>query len=160
MGLRLIREDDRIGAVMDLIDNRTVTGDQAEMAQSADLAAQLAEELGQEQFAPIEKVVNAGGSYPPAQREIVFTRTEGLLVQAYAASLPERTRYERIRCAAGVTDMYVVDGDACDLLEAKSGATHPYIRQALGQILDYAYAVTSPITTLSVLVPNGQPTET
>jgi hypothetical protein len=159
MGLRLIRDTDRINAVRDLLGAETITADQTELTRAEELAADLAHALGQEQIIPAENVLHVSGSYAPTQREIVFKRAEALLVQAYATWLPVGAQTERIRCVSGVTDLYVSDGDSHDLIEAKCGASHAYVRQALGQILDYAHAITAPISTLSVLLPERPSTE-
>lgn len=57
-------------------------------------------------------------------------------------------------CASGPTDLYIEYNGTFDLIEAKSSASHAYVRQALGQLLDYAYATKVPVTTLACLLPS------
>jgi hypothetical protein len=45
-------------------------------------------------------------------------------------------------------------GDSTEVLEAKAHASHPYVRQALGQILDYTHSITAPVTTIAALFPS------
>ena len=56
-------------------------------------------------------------------------------------------------CASGLTDLYVECNGSFDLIEAKSSASHAHVRQALGQLLDYAHATTVPVTTLGCILP-------
>jgi hypothetical protein len=56
--------------------------------------------------------------------------------------------FRRLRTGAGVTDLYV-DGDAkVEIVEAKRAADHGYVRDALGQLLDYAAHNPQPISPL------------
>lgn len=92
-------------------------------------------------FAPLEAVhtTTTSASIKPSER--LIRRGEQSLVRAYAASLGARTSVRRTFTAAGVTDLWV-DGPAGteQLIEAKSSSDHPYVRQALARLLDYAPA--------------------
>jgi hypothetical protein len=51
----------------------------------------------------------------------------------------------------GYTDLY--REQAGDLIEAKVSAKHGYVREALGQLLDYAAHSTQPVNQLTALFP-------
>jgi hypothetical protein len=103
---------------------------------------------------PPEQTHSSGGSYLLSEREVVFRRVESLLVQSYRNSLPPDATIDHIRCKAGLTDLCVTIEGSTEVLEAKASASHPYVRQALGQILDYTHAITAPITTIAALFPS------
>jgi hypothetical protein len=54
----------------------------------------------------------------------------------------------------GVTDLYVTGSADIEIIEAKSSADHLYVRQALGQLLDYAPHSPEPATRLAGLFPH------
>lgn len=81
---------------------------------------------------------------------VVIKRAEAQLVARYRQTLPE-DQVKRLRLSSGWTDLYVV-GEG-DLIEAKSGATHQYVRDALGQLLDYAAHATQHVSRLTALFP-------
>lgn len=58
-----------------------------------------------------------------------------------------------LRLDVGRTDLYVIDES--DLIEAKVSAGHRYVRQALGQMLDYAAHCPLPISRLTALFPEA-----
>jgi hypothetical protein len=103
---------------------------------------------------PPEQAHSIGGSYLLNEREVVFRRVESLLVQSYRHSLPSDATIDHIGCKAGLTDLCVTIGGSTEVLEAKAGAGHSYVRQALGQILDYTYAITASVTTIAALFPS------
>jgi hypothetical protein len=87
------------------------------------------------------------------QREpgtVFVQRQESRFVARYRQTLPD-ARAKRLRLSVGLTDLYVVDTG--DLIEAKRSAAHRYVRDALGQLLDYAADCTQPLNRLTALFP-------
>ncbi|GAA3077387.1 hypothetical protein [Streptosporangium carneum] len=72
-------------------------------------------------------------------------------MQSYQATLSGTAA--RIRTPAGITDLYVVTPDDVEIVEAKRSAEHAFVRQALGQLLDYAPHSPQPVTRLTGLFP-------
>ena len=81
---------------------------------------------------------------------VIIRRVEARLVDRYLQTLPGE-QAKRLRVAVGWTDLYLVDEG--DLIEAKRSPTHRYVRQALGQLLDYAAYCTQPLSRLTALFP-------
>jgi hypothetical protein len=82
--------------------------------------------------------------------KVTVWRGEAQLVARYRETLPE-TQAKRLRLAVGYTDLYrEEDGD---LIEAKVSARHRYVREALGQLLDYAAHCPLPVNRLTALFP-------
>jgi hypothetical protein len=77
-------------------------------------------------------------------------RQESRFVARYRQTLPA-AQAKRLRLAVGWTDLYLVD--TADLIEAKRSAGHRYVREALGQLLDYAAHCTQPLNRLTALFP-------
>ncbi|MFG3439299.1 hypothetical protein ACGF0J_18820 [Nonomuraea sp. NPDC047897] len=96
-------------------------------------------------------------SYTRSGGTTLIHRAEALLVQRYRATL-NGVEARRIRTAAGITDLYVVTGDCVEIIEAKRSAGHAFVRQALGQLLDYAPHSPQQATRLTALFPT-RPTE-
>lgn len=93
-------------------------------------------------------------AHVPPRGASEMRRGESALVQDYVRSLAGEARVCRYATAVGVTDVDVHLGDRHELIEAKSSAARPHLRQALAQLLDYAPALGEPRPdTLSVLVP-------
>lgn len=84
--------------------------------------------------------------------KVLVNRTEAMLVKRYRATLGEFD-VNRIRTSVGLTDLYVVGSEWREIVEAKSGADHDYVRQALGQLLDYVVHGSETIDHLSALFP-------
>jgi hypothetical protein len=70
--------------------------------------------------------------------------------KAHCDSVPG-VENKRLKLASGWSDLYLVE--TADLIEAKASAEHLYVRQALGQLLDYAAHATQPISLLTALFP-------
>ena len=85
---------------------------------------------------------------------VTVWRGEAQLVARYRRTLPE-AHAKRIRLAVGWTDLYRVN--EADLIEAKVSARHRYVREALGQLLDYAAHCTLPVNRLTALFPTAPP---
>jgi hypothetical protein len=157
MGLRLVR-DQRADLILEALGIQTITRDDAELNQALATLTTLQDDLNTATTATTELVApegmqTPGGAYTRTAREVAFRRTEALLVNAYTAALPADAKVSRTLCASGLTDLYIQHNGASDLIEAKSSASHPHIRQALGQLLDYVHATTVPVTTLACLLP-------
>ncbi len=89
--------------------------------------------------------------YERTARTVHLSRAEARLVARYRETLPDGEAM-RLHLAIGWSDLYVV-ADA-DLIEAKRSAAHRYVRDALGQLLDYAAHATQPIRRLTALFPD------
>ncbi|WP_433494516.1 hypothetical protein ACQP26_29280 [Micromonospora sp. CA-248089] len=87
-------------------------------------------------------------TYERSAATVTVRRAEARLVAKYRATLPELMR---LRLAVGWTDLYCIEDG--DLIEAKRSASHSYVRDALGQLLDYAAHTTQPINRLTALFP-------
>jgi len=86
---------------------------------------------------------------------VTVRRAEARLVALYRRTLSE-PQTKRLRLAVGWTDLYcVVDAD---LIEAKRSSEHRFVREALGQLLDYAAHSGQPINRLTALFP-GRPSD-
>ncbi|WP_158813362.1 hypothetical protein [Streptomyces rimosus] len=81
-----------------------------------------------------------GTAYERTGRLIVVDRKEARLVAAYKDHLAATGRKDagRFFCPSGVSDLYLSDDEGTEVIEAKSAASHQYVRQALAQLLDYA----------------------
>lgn len=88
--------------------------------------------------------------YERSAATITARREEARLVARYRATQPGLMR---LRLDVGWTDLYCVE--EADLIEAKSAATHPYVRYALGQLLDYAAHTGQPVNRLTALFPDA-----
>ena len=61
----------------------------------------------------------------------------------------------RVRTPTGVTDLYIAGHGETEIIEAKSTARHSHVREALGQLLDYAPDSPTPATRLAALFPQS-----
>jgi hypothetical protein len=57
------------------------------------------------------------------------------------------------RCQAGRCDLYISGVEGVEIIEAKSGTAHGFVRQALAQLLDYAPYSPRPADRLAALFP-------
>jgi hypothetical protein len=99
-----------------------------------------------------EAVHTSETSYERTSGTIVVHRAEALLVAEYEGTLTDQS-VKRIRTPAGITDLYVTGSDGVEMIEAKSGSDHRFVRQALGQLLDYAPHTPAPVSRLGALFP-------
>jgi hypothetical protein len=81
---------------------------------------------------------------------VIVRRGEAQLVALYRQTLPES---KALLLTVGRTDLYVREEGG--LIEAKVSAGHRYVRQALGQLLDYAAHCTLPVNRLTALFPEA-----
>lgn len=117
---------------------------------------QQAEEALARALAAASSVVDAETShvdtteYERQSGTVTLHRAEARLVKLYVRTLSD-PQAKRLRLAVGWTDLYVIaEGD---LIEAKRSSEHRFVRQALGQLLDYAAHSDQPITRLTALLP-------
>ncbi|MGW5863094.1 hypothetical protein ACWFRJ_13090 [Streptomyces sp. NPDC055239] len=93
-------------------------------------------------------------SYNRSRRLIVVNRHESSLVSEFRQMLlTEGRTAARFYCPGGISDLYVTDGNGAELIEAKSNSSHRYVREALGQLLDYAPHSPQGADRLSALFP-------
>lgn len=81
---------------------------------------------------------------------VTVRRGEAQLVARYLQTLPP-DKATRLQLAVGLTDLY--DKETAEIIEAKVSAEHRYVRQALGQLLDYAAHCSQPLNGLTALFP-------
>jgi hypothetical protein len=99
-----------------------------------------------------EAVHTSETSYERRPGTTIVHRAEALLVAEYEATLTGLS-VKRIRTPAGVTDLYVTGYDVVEVIEAKSGSDRRFVREALGQLLDYAPHSPAPASRLGALFP-------
>jgi hypothetical protein len=105
---------------------------------------------GRSQIVAAEAAHVTSTSYQLPARTVIVRRAESMLMQRYRASLGGLGE-QRLRSAVGHTDLYrAVDGD---IIEAKRSAEHRYVREALGQLLDYAVNTRESVGCLTALFP-------
>ena len=104
-----------------------------------------------------EAVHTSEASYERTPGTTIVHRAEALLVAEYEETLTNLS-VKRIRTPAGVTDLYVTGPNGAEVIEAKSGSDRRFVRQALGQLLDYAPHSPAPASRLAALFP-GRPAE-
>jgi hypothetical protein len=120
-------------------------------AQDARAEARLLEALGvTSELVHAEKVHVTSTTYERTAATVVVRRAEAVLVARYRDSLPDVATH-RLRSAVGHTDLYLNENR--EIIEAKRGSDHRYVREALGQLLDYAVNVTEPVRCLTALFP-------
>ncbi|MGW5734148.1 MULTISPECIES: hypothetical protein [Streptomyces] len=94
-------------------------------------------------------------SYRQSRRLIVVNRHESSLVSEFKQTLLAEGRTAiRFYCPGGISDLYVSDDSGTELMEAKSNAGHGFVREALGQLLDYAPHCPQGADRLSALFPD------
>ncbi|MFE0131121.1 hypothetical protein ACFWY6_06005 [Streptomyces sp. NPDC059037] len=106
-------------------------------------------------IAALEEQRTRRTSYGRSGRLIVVNRRESSLVSEFKQRLlAEGRTVARFYCPGGISDLYVTDGSGAELIEAKSNSGHRYVRQALGQLLDYAPHSPQGADRLSALFPD------
>jgi hypothetical protein len=110
----------------------------------------LLTELSGHDIVNAEQIHVGSTSYERTAGVVIVRRAEALLVARYRQSLGSGAD-QRLKSAVGFTDLYLsTDGD---IIEAKRGAEHRYVREALGQLLDYAVNTTAAVHRLTALFP-------
>lgn len=88
-----------------------------------------------------------------AQRDEERHRVEAKLVAHYRQANPDRTFNSFLTADGRRTDLYYLDGDEVEIIEAKAFIGHEKVRQAVAQLLDYAACSPAPVTRLTALFP-------
>ncbi|MGW1057808.1 hypothetical protein [Micromonospora rubida] len=134
MSLRFLSKD-KGDAVLDglAIETRTEALEQAR--NQAAVEGALAG--GQAKIIGVEAVHTSETSYERTGGITLVRRAEALLVNEYRSTLTGVT-VDRMKASSGITDLYVNGPGGVEIIEAKSGGGHKFVRQALGQLLDYA----------------------
>jgi hypothetical protein len=135
------------------LDNVGVDGN-SELQEEEQQAAQalLSALAGDSALVRAEASRVTGTEYDRKATRVIVRRGESRLVARYRQTLDDDDDDGmRLRLAVGYTDLYRVQHG--DLIEAKVSAEHRYVRQALGQLLDYAAHCTHPLNRLTALFP-------
>jgi hypothetical protein len=91
--------------------------------------------------------------YHRTEKRVTMSRAEAQLVDLFWSTLPAG-QAKSLHVAGGRSDLFIVDGG--ELIEAKKSAMHRYVRQALGQLLDYAaHAKPVQVQRLTALFPHA-----
>jgi hypothetical protein len=80
-------------------------------------------------------------------------RAESALVTEFVKSLPADHTASCLLVGSGVIDLHVDAPGRVEIIEAKSSSRHHKVREALGQILDYAHSVVEPVDRIATLFP-------
>jgi hypothetical protein len=148
MGMRIV-DPERGRALIDGLKIQADGTNEGPSPEEARRLAHLAERVGQVTAA--EKFSTDSTSYQQSAGTVHVRRAESLLVTAFRASRPDE-RDETLRTLTGLADYYAREPDNL-LVEAKSSAKHTYVRQALGQLLDYSRFTPKPSPRLAALFP-------
>lgn len=105
----------------------------------------------QRELSPAEAIHTPQSTFDLEGRTVEVRRTEGALVHDYARSIDQNP--QRVHTPAGPTDLLVEAGGQRELIEAKSSVTRSKMREAAGQLLDYA-SHCAPLSRLTILVPD------
>ncbi|KAI9884648.1 MAG: hypothetical protein M1823_003568 [Watsoniomyces obsoletus] len=167
MGLRFLNPE-KSDTVLDGLAIRTITAATQEASQQAAQESAVTAILtggGSEatQIIDAEAMHTTHTSYHRLPGTVLVHRAEALLVTRYRASLnlsegegESEVTARRIRTPVGITDLYITGLDAGpELIEAKRAADHQFVRQALGQLLDYVLHAPEPVARLSALFPTS-----
>lgn len=120
----------------------------------AESMSTLTEPDGDGRLVELESARTVDGEYDRPADTVRFRRIESQLVQAYVKTLPGFRVKRYMTVARRVTDLHLVRPDgAVEIVEAKGRADHHHVRQALGQLLDYAPDVRPTPDFLSALFP-------
>ena len=157
MGAVVVREPDKIRAVSEAFDFQTLAVDQNEAEEARKLLVSM--DPVEELTLP-ENNTTKRTRYTRTECDIIVNRLEAVLVDQYRAQLAAEVKDHgrRIRRSdyrlIGMADLYTI-GDSTDLIEAKSASTHAKVREALGQILDYAHHITTAPDRITTLFPKA-----
>ncbi|MET9544349.1 hypothetical protein ABZY36_03415 [Streptomyces sp. NPDC006627] len=104
-------------------------------------------------LAAAEEMRTSVTSYTRPAATTLVRRRESELLRDFRRTLGEIPA-RRYSCPAGVTDLYV-EGQAVELVEAKSAASRLCVRQAMAQLLDYVRYSPQPVDRLIALFPEA-----
>jgi hypothetical protein len=102
---------------------------------------------------PVEQTLTQITGYTRSARDIIVKRAESALVTEFTKSLPADHNATRLIVTSGVIDLAVEAPGRVEIIEAKSSTRHRKVREALGQILDYAHSVVGPVDRIATLFP-------
>ncbi len=85
---------------------------------------------------------------------MVVHRAEALLVQEYTQTLKGAAVSRFKSPDGGIADLFVVDANGAEVIEAKSSTNRAFVRHALSQLLDYAPHAPKPADRLGALFPS------
>lgn len=150
MGMRVVADPEKVAAVTEAFG----LASQSDFTRSVREAEELLTDLGSSEIVDLEANNTSGSTYTRTKAEITFNRAESALVEAYRKQLPEDADVQRLRVQGRLTDLYVRTGGEAEMIEAKSGSSNAFVRQALAQSLDYATNSDMPVTRVSALFPS------
>lgn len=131
---------------------------QARVTEDAEDAEDVLKALGQkskmESRGPVERALTSVTTYSRGARDVIVRRAESALVDAYKDQLPSDHRATRRLVSSGVVDIDIKSPQHSEIIEAKSSSRHRKVREALGQILDYAHNVVEPVDRVATLFPD------
>ncbi|MFC6881554.1 hypothetical protein [Actinomadura yumaensis] len=148
MGLRIL-DDGKTKAVLQGLGITPSTSLQQDLAREEEVARALVQGT---QVVDLENVRTTRAGYQVHERQVLVHRAEALLVREYVNSL-EGCETGRLRTPVGITDIHVTGPDGTEIIEAKRGSDHRYVRDALGQLLDYVVHSPEPADRISGLFP-------
>ncbi|MEU9822956.1 hypothetical protein ACIGG9_27610 [Pseudonocardia alni] len=148
MGLRFLDAEKSTEILQGLRIESAVAAQQADQAE-----LKVTEALASGKPLPTEAVRTTTTTYLKAATEVLVHRAEALLVQDYAATLNGVATSRFKTPDGGIADLLVATADTVEVIEAKRSSSRTYVRQALGQLLDYAPWAGQPVDRLTVLVP-------
>ncbi len=144
MGLRRL-DATRSDTILDFLNMSTA--DRDETSRLAALAKRTGDIVAAEQFTADST------SYQRPGGTTYVRRAESILVTAFRASL-HADQQQTLRTETGIADFYAEEPGGSVIIEVKSSARHPYVRQALSQLLDYARFSPQPVARLAALFPS------
>jgi hypothetical protein len=156
MGLRFL-DQSKSDTILDGLAIDTLTARLQQSAQESSTTAALSD--ASTQIIDVEAVNTTHTSYERAAGTTLVHRAEALLVKRYRAALTSGENCRRIRTPAGITDLYITGPGGPEIIEAKRGSDHNFVRQALGQLLDYVVHSPEPVSRLSALFPAAPSSE-
>ncbi|MFE1322497.1 hypothetical protein [Kitasatospora phosalacinea] len=154
-----ILEGDRAEEILQGLGIETPSQQQQLSAMESAVAAALASgtpvEPAGTRVVPVEGMHTPVATYERSSGPVHVHRAEALLVTEYVSSLhnPELD-IQRLRTPAGITDLHLTGPDGTEIVEAKRGSAHRFVREALAQLLDYAPHSPQPADRLSGLFPS------
>lgn len=148
-GLRVL-DDEKSATVIEGLGIESTTARRAAIDRDRELSAALSQ-TGT--IVAPEGVHTSTTTYERSAGTLTVSRAEALLVKAFRQTLAKDIHVGRVRMPVGVTDLHVVGPDGVEIVEAKRDSSHIYVRQALGQLLDYVVHSPEPATRLTALFP-------
>lgn len=149
MGTRFVT-DERAGYLLEGLGIQTDTERVREARAERSLTQVLDGTSGRTSVIPGEAFNVESTSYDSPARTTLVRRSESLLVNAYTRHLD--VAHERTSTPVGLTDLYLPGTGGHELIEAKSNTSRRHVREAVGQLLDYAPHCAT-VTSMAVLLP-------